>query len=350
MRGRKIFAIHSILGLITGTLLLVISLSGCILVFHEEIDRALNPPLLSVTPTQHKISLDTIYKSASQQFPGSFIRFRHFPNNPDASIELSVQKQAVWTFAYYDPYTGDYLGSRNAREYFFGWLLGLHYGLLAGAVGELLVGILSICLLLSIFTGVYVYRKHLLRVLMFKITFKFSNWRKASSSLHRIIGVWSLVFNLMFAITGFWMLRYVFQPSTYQETIEPQKMNFPISVSLDSIVKTAETTFTGFKVSAITLPKDRDETIKLYGALVTQSSIFGKHANSIEFDPLTGKELNRLNIANQSVVNKWDNIAFPLHSGLYGSFLVKLIYCIAGLSPSLLSITGFLLWIRRKRR
>ncbi|HEX8378586.1 MAG TPA: PepSY-associated TM helix domain-containing protein, partial [Pedobacter sp.] len=346
----RIFAIHSILGLITGILLLVISLSGCILVFHEEIDKALNPPLLCVKPGQHKTSLDKIFKSASHQFPGSYIRFRHLPANPEASIELSVQKQSVWIFAYYNPYNGDYLGSRNARNYFLGWLLGLHYGLLAGSIGELLVGILSVCLLLSLLTGVYVYRKHLLNVLMFRITFKFSNWRKASSSLHRIIGVWSLLFNLMFAVTGFWMLRYVFQPSTYQATVEPKSLNDPVSVSLDSVVKTAETTFDGFKVSGIHLPKTKEESINIIGAVSTQNILYGEHANSIEFDPLTGKELSRIDVTKQSAYDKWDSIVFPLHSGLFGNIIVKLIYCVAGLSPSLLSITGFLLWLRRRRR
>ena len=350
MKGRKIFAIHSILGLITGTLLLVISLSGCILVFHEEIDQALNPPLLKVQPAGPTASLDKIFQSASQRFPESYIRFRHFPIAQDASIELSVQKNSLWIFAYYDPYTGEYLGSRNAGTYFLGWLLGLHYSLLGGSTGELVVGTLSICLLLSLITGIYVYRKHLLKVLMFRISFKFSNWRKASSSMHRIIGVWSLLFNLIFAVTGFWMLRYVFQPSTYQEKIESRSLNYPVAVSLDSIVKNAEKTFEGFKVSGIHLPKKEGESITVFGVVSNQSPLFLENANSVQYHPLTGKEVSRINITHQSTYDKWDSIVFSLHSGLWGNTIIKIVYCLAGLSPALLSLTGFLLWLRRKRR
>ena len=350
MKGRKVFAIHSILGLITGILLLVISLSGCILVFHEEIDNALNPALLKVSPAASKISQDSIFKSASHQFPGSYIRFRKLPARANHSLELSIQKQSSWTFAYYNLYTGEYLGNRNARSYFLGWLLSLHYSLLAGPAGELLTGILSICLLLSLVTGVYVYRKHLIKVLMFRISFRLSNWRKASSSLHRIIGVWSLLFNLMFAITGFWMLRYVFQPNASQEKTEPQNLNYKFSVSLDSLVQAAETTFPGFQVSGISLPKEKEERITLYGSVSNQASLMSENANSIEFDSLTGKEAGRIDISKESNSTLWDAIVFPLHSGLWGNTIVKIIYCVAGLSPSVLSLTGFLLWLRKKAK
>jgi uncharacterized iron-regulated membrane protein len=115
-------------------------------------------------------------------------------------------------------------------------------------------------------------------------------------------------------------------------------------------VKTAETTFDGFKVSGIHLPKTKEESINIIGAVSTQNILYGEHANSIEFDPLTGKELSRIDVTKQSAYDKWDSIVFPLHSGLFGNIIVKLIYCVAGLSPSLLSITGFLLWLRRRRR
>lgn len=71
MIGRKFFAIHRISGLIAGLLLLAISLSGSVLVFSEEIDRQLNPALLTVIPEKEHASLDIIYKKAASIFPGS---------------------------------------------------------------------------------------------------------------------------------------------------------------------------------------------------------------------------------------------------------------------------------------
>lgn len=348
MKGRKIFAIHSILGLIAGLLLLVVSLSGSVLVFSEEIDQQLNPPLLKVVATKNRASLDSIYKKALTVFPGSYIRFRQIPADPERSLELSVEQGELWTFAYFDPYSGNYLGSRNARNYFLGWLLGLHYGLLAGKTGEFVVGLLSIMLILSVATGVYVYRKHVWNVLTFQVGISTNNRRKFFSSLHRVIGVWTLVFNLGFAITGFWMMKAVFLPETYQE-VKPQiKAALPFSISLDALKLSVEKN-KDFRVSSIFLPKTGQNNITLLGAAKGQSSIYNEFANSIEVNSKTGKEESRVFIEDQSAWNKWDMIVLPLHAGLYGNFLVKIIYCILGVSPALLSISGFFLWMKRKK-
>ncbi|WP_207531843.1 PepSY-associated TM helix domain-containing protein [Desertivirga arenae] len=350
MKGRKLFALHSILGLITGVLLLVISLSGSILVFSDEIDHALNTDILKVTPRHEKVSLDSAYRTALKSFPGGFVRIRQLPAQSNHSIEFSVEKGENWTFAYINPYTGKLTGSRNARTYFIGWVLLLHYSLLGGTIGELLVAILSITLMLSVITGLVVYRKHLFKVITFKIKFSFSNWRKASSSLHRIIGVWSLIFNLIFAITGFWMLRYVFQPSTYQQQSKQQLVNTPFSVSLDSLVHTSKSTFKGFAPAAVLLPESKEDNMRIYGAVSSQNSLFDKYSNFIEFQTDQVKEVRRSNITSTSLMEQWDAIDYTLHSGHWGNTIIKLIYCLAGLTPGLLSITGFALWYRKKKR
>jgi uncharacterized iron-regulated membrane protein len=348
MKGRKIFAIHSILGLIAGVFLLVISLSGSILVFSEEIDHQLNPPLLKVEAQHTKVSLDSVYKRAQLIFPGQYIRFRHLPQQPDQSIELSIEHDDVWLFAYFNPYTCEYLGSRNANTYFMGWLVGLHYSLLGGAFGQLVVGVLSIVLILSLITGIYVYKKHIIDVLAFKVRVSFKNSRKAYSSLHRVVGVWSLVFNMLFAITGFWMLRYVFFPETYQATATVKKIAYPFSVSLDSLKLSIEKD-KNFRVSSFFLPKAKNDNIIIYGSVSGQSEVYNEYANSIEIDSKTGKEITRSLINEQSALGKWDLIAYSLHTGQYGNFLLKIIYCIAGLSPALLSISGFFIWLKRKK-
>ncbi|WP_394338368.1 PepSY domain-containing protein [Flavobacterium araucananum] len=39
-----------------------------------------------------------------------------------------------------------------------------------------------------------------------------------------------------------------------------------------------------------------------------------------------------------------------LHRGDYDSFWIKILYVIAGFSPAILSITGFILWKRKGRK
>ncbi|MDF7813461.1 PepSY domain-containing protein [Hymenobacter sp. YC55] len=161
---RRLFALHSWLGLLTGGLLLVVSLSGVALLFEPELDHTLNPHLLTVAaPPGARPSLDGVLTAARQRFPQpAYLRLRRISATPTDAIEVSVdQPDHTWTLAYFDPYTARYLGQRNARAHFFGWLLGLHYSLLAGKAGELVVALLGLALVLSVLTGAVVYRKHL---------------------------------------------------------------------------------------------------------------------------------------------------------------------------------------------
>jgi uncharacterized iron-regulated membrane protein len=297
------------------------------------------------------VSLDQLYRQARADFPEvPYLRFRRLPNTPESAVEISLENREEWRLAYYDPYSGKLLGVRNARKHFLGWLLGLHYSLLSGKTGELLVGVLAVALFLSVLTGTMVYRKHLFKVLFFRERLKFSNWRTGASTLHRFIGVWSLVFNLMFAITGFWMLRYVFLPATYIQHKESVRSNAAFSVSLDTLYSQAGATIKSFSPSGIYLPTSPTENITFYGKVTAANPIYNEFANSIEFDPQSGKVVTALDIRNQTFSEKWDMMAYPLHAGHFGNLLVKIFYCTMGLTPAFLSLTGFLLCFRRKRK
>ena len=353
MNNRTLFRIHGILGLVTGLLLLVISLSGSILVFSDELDEAWHPSLLTVEPSARAqpLSLDRLYRQARADFPQfPYVRFRRLPVLSTQTVEVSLENGEAWWLAYYDPYTGQLLGQRNARTHFLGWLLGLHYSLLAGKTGELLVGVLSLCLLASVVTGTIVYRKHLWKVLTFRHSFRFSNWRTTSSSWHRLVGVWSLVFNLIIAVTGFWMLRSVFLPDTYVVEKKMIPRNLAFSVSLDSLRVASRQLLPGFRVRGIHLPKKAEDKITFYGQVDGQNPLFSEYSNSIAFDPLSGKASSVVAVSNQSITDQWDAMAYLLHAGKFGGLVVKALYSLLGLTPAALSITGFLLWWRRKRK
>ena len=79
MWTRRINAWHRWLGLVSGLLLVVISLSGSALVFHEEIDRALFPELHVVEQGEERLPLDELYETARAAYPeASGLRFRRF--------------------------------------------------------------------------------------------------------------------------------------------------------------------------------------------------------------------------------------------------------------------------------
>ena len=54
MVRKALVALHRWLGLTAGAFLLILGLTGCLLVFENEIDAALNPKLFQVTPQNQR--------------------------------------------------------------------------------------------------------------------------------------------------------------------------------------------------------------------------------------------------------------------------------------------------------
>lgn len=349
---QTIYKIHSWVGLLIGLLLLLISLSGSLLVFYEEIDHALNPALLRVKEGGHKLPLNQVYANAKQRFPeAEQIRFRRLPARSDHSIELNIVKEGNFLLVYVDPYTGHVLGERKRFAFLMDWLLRFHYSLFAAEIGELTVALLGVLLIISLLTGVLVYRKYIVKVLLFKVPLKFKNWRQGSSELHRIIGVWSMVFNLIIAVSGCYMLYHILlnaYAASKQETIV--KTPIELKVSLNNLLTIADKELAGFVPYSISVPSDSTAPITITGRVADPNPLSSAYSSYISFNQHTGQIVKIFNIRHQKLTAQVDKAMYPLHFGNYGGIVVKIIYSLFGLTPSILAVTGFLLWWRQRRK
>ena len=356
---RRLFTLHSWLGLATGLLLLVVSLSGVVLVFEEELDHALNPDLLTVpvlassTDAAPTPRLDAIFAAARARYPQpAFLRFRRLPAHAGLAVEISVERDDnKWTFAYFDSQTARFLGERDARSHFLGWLLGVHYGLWGGKTGELTVALLGVALLLSVGTGLVVYRKHLVPVLLFRQKISWRNWRTASSSLHRVVGVWSLLLNLLLASSGIWMLRYTFLPATYEPEVTKRRRPQPaLAVSFDTLYAEAKRALPGLRPVGLLGPAaDAEPIVSVFGEMPAGNPLFGQYSHTVKLDANTGQATKTVDLHAASADEQADAIVTTLHFGQFGGVLIKIVWSVGGLSPALLSLSGFLLWWRKRR-
>ena len=69
-----------------------------------------------------------------------------------------------------------------------------------------------------------------------------------------------------------------------------------------------------------------------------------------EFVPATGMLNSMRKASDVSAWKQFSSMLAPLHFGFYGATWVKWAYFFGGLAPSLLAITGLLIWFRRQRR
>jgi len=347
MKRRVIFTIHSLAGLLSGLFILLMSLSGAVLVFHEELDLLEYPPFI-VRANSEIIPIDSCYNNVQKKFP--------YAQVSNCLVTWSNQQSFVFTIydssykkgkeplkVYVHPQNASIQKTRGAKASLLSWFDRLHSSLLLGKKGEWLLGFSALIFLLSITTGVIMYRKNAWAVLTFKKrVFKKNN-------LHQIVGVYALLFNLMIGITGFWMQRYVFKKEFYQsyDYAHVLKTSPALFYSMDSSLKKLKEKFPAFTGYVIYFAQSKKGKTAIYGSSNTNSFIHSKRYADAIFLDSTGNVASTRFVNEIDPADRYDIINSQVHFGKYGGWPVKIIYCLFGLTGGLLSITGFLLWYKR---
>ncbi len=355
MKKSFVFAIHSIAGLISGLFILLMSLSGAALVFHEELDGLQHPRIIQ-QGNGPVLSIDSCYRSLQKQFPHAQISNVNLAENiqqpfifvtHDSSYRQGKETMQVFMH----PQTGKILairgGSKDITGNFMSWLTTFHNSFHWKKKGEWLLGILSVIYLISIITGIILYRKKIRYVLLFKKgIFTWNN-------LHQLIGVYALLFNLMIAGTGFWMQRYVFKKEFYatQQPYTPVIKPSPaLFFGLDSAMQQAKKQYPDYTGYIIYFAATKHSNTAVYGSRSGNAFIHSKKFSDVLFLDSTGAIAKTAFVNDIIYENRRDIINAQVHYGRYGGWPVKILYSLFGLTGGALSITGFLLWIKRRKR
>ncbi|MBE9464482.1 PepSY domain-containing protein [Dyadobacter subterraneus] len=78
--------------------------------------------------------------------------------------------------------------------------------------------------------------------------------------------------------------------------------------------------------------------------------LFQGKASGVSFDPQTGKLIGVSDIAKKSFTDRLEWQIYQLHIGNFGGIFVKILYVLIGLTPGFLSVTGAMLWLKRKNK
>ncbi len=346
-----LFKVHAWAGLLGGLFVLLMSVSGSILVFHAELDQ------VSVgggkTSSHEILPLDSCYHIMQQTFPAARISSCELPDGTESAYAFSLYdtsfekgREALQVFLH--PQTGTILkkrSSRGMRDHFMGWLSAFHGSFGLGKTGEWLLGFFAVIFLFSLFSGVILYRKNVLSVLLFrKEVFRKKN-------LHQLIGVYALLFNLVLGITGFWMQRYVFTKAFYRsgEYSSTLFASPPLYFSLDSSLNNLGIQYPDFKEHVIYFAQTKKGRTAIYGSRASNSFIHSRDLADVIFLDSAGRTVKTAFVQDIDPGSRYDIINAQVHYGQYGGMVVKIVYGLLGLTSGLLSITGFLMWYRRKQ-
>ncbi len=359
IRKQAVWRLHASLGLAAGIGLLVIGLSGSLLMFSREIDGHLRPEVVGVEPGDARRPMDELVGEVAAAFPGhQLMGWALYADQPEASDRAWVKlpDREPWLYVHVDPYTGKILNRpAESGEHFTGWLLELHYMLLADHAGMFAAGVFALLLFLLGLTGLWLYRdffRHLLR-LRWK-----SSARIVFSDLHKFVGIHSVVFNLILGFTGAWwnlshLLGHLVEEAPPAEAALAALATPPPAKewsSIDEMMDEARTWIEGFTTHYLGFPQSADGPVALYGQHGGAGPLRGLYGSHLDFDPRSGAVREVHDLREASLWAQVYDSFMPLHYGTFGGWPVRILWCLGGLAPGILAVSGFFIWRSRRSR
>lgn len=366
-----VYQLHWFLGITAGLVLAVVGATGALTSFDKQIMEAISPGIASVELRQDIAPLtpDAILARFRADNPGAWVEQISLSAEPGRSALLRIASQDKDKRAesiYLNPYTAENLGSLRGQG-FFRTTLELHRFLLVPRgdginIGRQITGFSALALIYFALSGLYLRwpRRPLNWRSWFSIDFSLKG-RSFYWALHSVIGTWVLVIYLLLAITGLswsysWFKAGLSVALTGEAPQERERRREEGPRELPSSAPAVDTAWQAFlskteghyKTAAITIPKKADDAFAITyispDALhdrqrstmsVAASGEIAKHQPYKPVEPL-GKRVY------QSM--------YELHVGDWFGITGRIVNMIASLLMPLFTITGFLLYIDRRKK
>ncbi len=337
--------LHLYTGLAAAVFLVVISLSGAVIAFEPELNRAFHPDLTNVTPVGTALNWDAFRARVEQQTPGwKLIRF-YFPERPDLSTYVRLRNTATHKIrhVYVNQYTGRVLGSTEDGS---NWILkvhDLHVNFLSGKVGNQIVTWSTVALLLLSLTGIVLWWP--------RQVFRFhrkSAGARMNRDLHLSLGFWSSVAMFGFAITG---LALHYQTGKLLDLLNTPRNAVVLpghGTTIEGMLQTAREALPGAEIPRLLLAEKKGDPVFLYMRFPEDKTPAGR--SFVTLDPKTGAVLSMGSSRNtplkETALVQWTR---EVHTGTLLGLPTKILVVLLALALPVLAVTGPMIWINKQR-
>jgi sulfite reductase (NADPH) flavoprotein alpha-component len=362
--------VHSVIGLALSLVLGLVGITGATMSFEDEIQASLNAGITRVEA-----------RHAPMLTPDQLIA--RLQSNPDfgkvsAVTMTSDPSAAVWirfarneggsrpSSVYVDPYDGRVLGTPRAED-FFVTVRKLHRWLLipgdAKGYGRQVTGVAAIGLIAMLISGIVLRWPH--RAGSARVWLKPNlglRGRGFHRSLHSVAGTWVLPIYLVIVLTGLW---YSFdwykngatwllsRPSPAAAPMKPKPARNAGAadgklLALDRVWATfLHEQGSRFATAQLTLPTGADAVVRIR-SWPRDSSHPGAR-DEFRIDAVTGGLISAEIYADKPFGERMLSSVLDIHRGAIFGWPGKLLFVMAASLMPLLVVTGFLLYLSRRR-
>lgn len=345
---KSIYRYHRISGLVGGLFILLLTVTGSILVVDRQVDTLLNPAPAQVDPAGRRQPYNQLLSTVLQQYPGArLLRLSLGDSTKHETVRVDLMANGVRKWVDLNPYTGTVLGARNAEATLVRRVRELHENLLLEPVGGLVMGLAGICLLVSVLTGTWYYRRSLLSVFSIGV-----RWNKAPrivyADLHKWLGVVALLFMLLMSVTGIFFHWEQIEREFGERPAPKTALVAPDRMAVDAALAGATATIGGFTPQQVDFPQQGDTTLVIRGNLPESIRLLGPYNVSAFMDARTGHFIGGLNARDAGLEYIAEHIFEELHFGRYGGWFSQILYILLAMATAVVTISGLFLWYLKK--
>jgi len=353
---RLVWRWHFWAGLIACPVLLVLSATGGLYTFRDEIEDERNSELVFVNSRGERKPLSEQLTAVKAGYPESKPVSAVVRADAGRSTIVAIlpppagADPAVPYVVYVDPCTEEILGGGPARSPFFAGVLKLHRSLFAGIPGRIVTELTTSWTVVLLASGLYLWWAKLRIQWLPRLR---ANRYTALRDLHSLTGVIVLPAIALLAVTGLFF-SVVWLESF--NAISGNAGNFPPSmrvraasgtanpVPVDSVLDEAIRRWPGCDYT-VALPSKPGEA----PSVTIRSAGSGTRLGTLQVDPATG-DMRDIRAENLSLAEQARLWVFPVHTGSVAGTPTKILALLACFALSGLATSGVWMWLIRRGR
>ncbi len=377
--------IHLWLGLASGIIVFIVSITGAIYIFNEDITEYTRQELIfhgeqDITNKRalpvHELK-DIVNAYMKEEInsedvtvpidPNRSYQFGFFKTNPEGWNYFDTY--LIFKTVYVNQYTGEVIGVHNIRNNIFFFTMILHRSLLLnGSIGSTIVGVATIIFVVMLISGIVLWWPKNKKARKQRFWFRWKNiknWKRKNYDVHNILGFYASFFALIIAIAGLFLSFRVLGTYTYTlfnggdstypsfehyKTTAPESMETPETI--EQIIGKVRELYPKAHSFGLDL-EDHEEADHHHDNLsvYVKGGPFTYHdTHLLIFDDHSGELLFNRPYKDQSFAEKAVGIDYDLHVGSYFGMTGKIIGFFMSLICASLPISGFLIWMGRKKK
>ena len=353
--------IHKWLGLTSGLIVFIVSITGCIFCFHDEIKDITRDYRFVPVESRPYIEPSVLQNNTTALYPGSSNNMVIYSGTGRPAIVYSIDKEIPY-YVYFNPYSGDFMHRENLREDFFIIVEYIHlYLLLPPEIGKHIIGGATIIFVFLLITGIIQWwpkkRKHLKDRLKIKWDAK---WRRVNYDWHNVTGLYISLIALILALTGLtftyeWMGDAFYLAGNagtiYPDELEDPAIDTTITAkgNVPAIDQAFAKTIELAPTTGMYFITDKGEAAAIETGSYPDALEFD-HQSNFYFHPATGELIKKHYYNDKSTGLQLKEMNYGLHTGQYFGLTGKIIAFVASLFAAALPVTGFIIWWGRRNK